>query len=305
MMMQHVNGFRVALAYKVARHLIERRQAQRAQPQTSVDRDGVTADWHLYADWRYNALRDQFVEYFGVDSVKDKIALDFGCGDGALCSVLLDAGAAKAHGVDLDEKSLARFSDRLQSYGGEKRPTFSRSTTADRIDEADASYDVIFCMDVLEHVMEYRAIMREWHRVLRPGGSVNIWWQPYWHPFGHHVYDWVPIPWAHAFLDDDELNEVCARIVDWAGFDAPIWDRNPDGTRRNRFRVATGTTGFLNKLTIREFERQCADARLTIARREFVPFAGRARRASALLTHVPVARDFFMACAVYRLVRED
>jgi SAM-dependent methyltransferase len=299
-------GLRVNLAYRLARHLVARRQARTGSHNPSAAwHPAVTKDWRAYADWRYATLRRQFDRYFGADTVKGKDALDFGCGDGALSTVLMDAGAARVHGIDLDERSLAQFAERLTRYTGERRPTFSRNTTATKISEPDQTFDAIYCLDVVEHIMDYRPIIHEWFRVLRPGGSVYIWWQPYWHPFGHHAYDWVPIPWVHALLSDGEINEVCARIVDWPGFDAPVWDLNPDGTRKNRFRAAGAGSNFLNKLTVHEFERHCGEAGFTLQRREFHPFTlpQPAKAISGLLTNVPLARDFFMACAVYQLAR--
>jgi SAM-dependent methyltransferase len=292
-------NIRTELTYRLARWLIARRQSR---PHSDTE---VASDWGAYGDWRALALRNQFDENFrGTALGKD--ALDFGCGDGALCSVLLGAGAKSAHGVDLDTKSLARFAERLTRMNGAKRPTFSRSESTSSIDEADRSFDAIYCLDVLEHISDYAPIIREWYRVLRPGGSVYIWWQPYWHPYGHHVYQWLPVPWAHAFLSSKEMTEVCARIVDWPEFKEPVFDRHPDGSRRNRFREpGADGDGFLNKLTVREFEGRCRGAGLTIKRRDFHPFTmpQPAKAISVALTKVPRVRDFFTACAIYELVK--
>ena len=296
----------VNVTYWAARRLVASRQA-RQTPKKVIDAEwhaDVSADRDAYADWRYRTLHHQFTQYFGAESAKGKVALDFGCGDGALCIALMDARAERVHGVDLAERSLAQFAKRLSGYTGERRPTFSRSTSPVTIDEPDETYDAIYCLDTLEHVIDYRAIILEWHRILRPAGCVYIWWQPYWHPFGHHRYDWMPIPWAHAFLTEQEMDDVCAKIVDWPDFNAPIWDRNPDGTRKNRFRVP-GAGNFLNKLTTLQFERTCRDVGFLLKRREFYPFTWPqpAKAISALMTKVPIARDFFMACAVYQLMR--
>lgn len=292
-------NIRVDLTYSLARRLVARRQARHGAI-------AVAADWESYAEWREQELRNQLINGFGAESVKGKVALDFGCGDGALCTLLMDLGAQEAHGVDLSQVWLDRFEKRLQQYKGDRKPTYSLSSSSKRIDQPDRKFDAIYCFDVLEHVIDYRESIGEWHRVLKPGGSVYIWWQPYWHPYGHHVYDWIPIPWAHAFLDDHEMREVCARIVDWDGFDPPVWDRNADGTKKNRFReVHAGNNNYLNKLTVREFESACKQVGFKFARREFEPFGmpQPARAISAVMTKVPVVRDFFTACALYELVR--
>ena len=292
------DSLRVNVAYKVARHLVARRQSKSGGI-------AVAANWDVYGHWRDKVLRAQLIDGFGPHVAIGKVCLDFGCGDGALSTTLMDAGAESVHGVDLSEQCLQRFAERLARYPGNRRPTYSRSTIARRIDLPDQKFDAIFCFDVLEHVMDYREIIFEWFRVLKPGGSVYIWWQPYWHPYGHHAFDWIPIPWAHVFLDRADLSEVCARIVDWDEFDAPIWDRNEDGTKKNRFRETDRGDHFLNRLTVRVFERICMDAGFKFSHREFQPFSmpGPARAISGLMTKVPMARDFFTAFTVYELQR--
>jgi len=291
---------RVDVAYAIARRIIERRQAG-----GRADQGEAVASWEAYAAWRYNGLRARFRQFFD-ESANGKDVLDFGCGDGALCFVLLESGAKTAHGIDMDEMVLARFAERLASHDGERKPTFACSTVPSRIDCPDQSFDAIYCLDVLEHIMDYKPIIGEWYRVLRAGGSVYIWWQPYWHPFGHHAYNWIPIPWVHVVLSDAEMTEVCARIVDWDCFDAPICDRNSDGTKKNRFRMPADGKGFLNRLTVHEFETCCAEVGFRLARREFIPFQQQpARTASRILTRIPRIRDYFMACAIYELQRPN
>ena len=224
------NSIKVLLAYQVARRLVARRQKR-----TGIN-NATAADWKTYFDWRYKSLKAQFTQNFGAGSVAGKDVLDFGCGDGSLSIILADIGARSVHGIDLDERGLAKFSERLKQYTGECRLTCSRSSSGKKIDLPDQSVDCIFCFDVMEHVIDYREIIFEWRRVLRPGGKVYIWWQPYWHPFGHHLHDWIPIPWVHTLLNEEEMDEVCARVVDWPEFKPSVWDQNPDGSRKNRFR---------------------------------------------------------------------
>jgi SAM-dependent methyltransferase len=285
---------RVNLAYKVARHLVAKRQAKNGGPRSEA------RGWNAYAEWRYAALKAQLSETFGHQTAVGKDVLDFGCGDGALAVTLLKIGAKSVHGIDVDERGLARFAERLKKHTG-PAPTYSKGEYS-RINLPSASYDAIYCFDVLEHVMDYKNIIPEWLRVLRPGGSVYIWWQPYWHPYGHHAYDWLPIPWAHRFLNDEEFREVCARIVDWPGFDAPLWDRRADGSIRNRFREPSNG-GFLNRLTIGEFEAVCKKAGFTFAQRSFTPFSmpQPAKAISSLLSKIPTTRDYFTSVALYEL----
>ncbi len=296
-----VFSVKVALAYQIARRLVARRQAKHGV------NNATAADWQAYGAWRDRQLTQEFDEQFGAETARGKEVLDFGCGDGQLSVALMKRGAKRVHGVDLDEQGLARFADRLRREGDGALPTFSRSESGERIDLPDESFDAICCFDVMEHVMAYREIVREWRRILRPGGRVYISWQPYWHPFGHHSSDWIPIPWVHVFLRDPELNEVCARVVDWPDFQPSVWDQNPDGTRINRFRVAGAGDNFLNKLTTGEFERVCRSSELSIVRREFRPFSlpQPFKGISLMGTKIPVVRDYFTGYAIYELARRD
>ena len=42
----------------------------------------------------------------------------------------------------------------------------------DHIDQPSASWDVVFCNHVLEHVPDYKRALRELYRILKPGGSL-------------------------------------------------------------------------------------------------------------------------------------
>ena len=294
-----MDGVKVRVAYAIARRLVARRQAVQG---VAVQ----TTSWDAYAEWREDSLRKQLLDCFRDHSPRGKVVLDFGCGDGALCVTLAALGAASVHGVDIRQDNLSKFAERLALYEGNPRPTFSLSRSPKKIDEPSEKFDGIYCFDTMEHVMDYAEIISEWHRILKPGGSVYIWWQPYWHPYGHHATPWLPIPWAHVVLDNTEIHEVCARIVDWEGFMPPIYDQNPDGSKKNRFRAQGVTDDYLNKLTVREFETICSKVGFCFAKREFRPFGlpQPAQAISKVMTAIPIARDYFTACAIYELHKD-
>lgn len=91
-------------------------------------------------------------------------ALDVGCGTGALVQAL--GGIATAHGVDESEIALA-----LCRKAGLVRLT---RASAERLPFTHSSMDVVTSLDVLEHLHDDVAALREIHRVLRPNGVLVL-----------------------------------------------------------------------------------------------------------------------------------
>ncbi len=93
--------------------------------------------------------------------------LDVGCGEGAFTAELARAGALPV-GVDVAEEPLRRARAR--------HPELElRLVDADGAWElADASFDVVWAGEVIEHVLDTAAWLSEVRRVLRPGGRLLL-----------------------------------------------------------------------------------------------------------------------------------
>lgn len=90
--------------------------------------------------------------------------LDIGCGAGYHVRHLARK-AAKVVAIDVDPVALPIARRRVRS----SRTTFLRYD-GDRLPFADASFDAVSMLDVLEHVKDREALVAEIARVLRPGG---------------------------------------------------------------------------------------------------------------------------------------
>ena len=90
--------------------------------------------------------------------------LDVGCGTGANLLMLSEYGDAE--GVDISEDALAfcreRGLEKVRLGAGEKLPY------------ADGTFDLVTALDVVEHMDDDLAGLREMRRVLRPGGRVLL-----------------------------------------------------------------------------------------------------------------------------------
>jgi SAM-dependent methyltransferase len=70
-------------------------------------------------------------------------------------------------GIDVNEAYIRRAA---RAGGGAR---FLRAA-GERLPFADAAFDAVLCLDVLEHVADERAILCEIARVLRPGGALIV-----------------------------------------------------------------------------------------------------------------------------------
>lgn len=118
----------------------------------------LRAESRLLGPWVLDAVRTQY----GDESVR---VLDIGCGAGFLTNRLANAGLSVT-GLDLSQESLqvaARFD--------ETKSVEYLAGDAHALPFEGATFDVVTCMDFLEHVDEPKAVIAEASRVLRPGGK--------------------------------------------------------------------------------------------------------------------------------------
>jgi len=255
-----------------------------------------------YREWRDSDLRTQFLANFDEEDLRDKDVLDFGCGEGGLSFLAADFGARSVIGVDLNEQLVHSALVRLAQGNGASSIKFVVGSDSKSIGLPDTSMDVILCFDVLEHIMDYREIFREWCRVLRPQGQVFISWVPWFHPYGHHIQSLVPLPWVHALFSDKTLLDVCARIYDLPEFRPRLWDLDGDGKKRpNKWR-AMDALPEVNRLTITNFERVCKQSGLTIEWRKTSGIqAAHLAAVTGMLAQIPHVQEFFCSQVVYKL----
>jgi SAM-dependent methyltransferase len=98
--------------------------------------------------------------------------LDFGSGDGTfLALTMMSADApAVATGAELTREVV---DDCRHRYRDEPRLQFLRVTDLDTQVHARA-YDAVFCMEVLEHVVDWNPVIAQMARLLAPGGKLIV-----------------------------------------------------------------------------------------------------------------------------------
>lgn len=125
-----------------------------------------SAFWDVQGPYRtlhqINPARLQFVERFVV--LSGLRVLDVGCGGGILSEALAERGASVL-GIDLAESALQAAEAHRAGQAVEYRLESSHETAA-----RGEVFDVVTCMEMLEHVADPAAVLRDIHALLKPGG---------------------------------------------------------------------------------------------------------------------------------------
>jgi 2-polyprenyl-3-methyl-5-hydroxy-6-metoxy-1,4-benzoquinol methylase len=100
---------------------------------------------------------------------RDKHFLEVGCGEGFLLKVAHDSGY-RVKGIDFSDFGLKRFNPEMASHMEAGSPF----EILERIVKDGERYDVCVIQNVLEHVIDPRALIDQLRRLLRPGGVAVI-----------------------------------------------------------------------------------------------------------------------------------
>ena len=149
--------------------------------------------------------------------------LDAATGTGvvALAAAKAAGPGGRVVGVDLSEEMLAR----ARQKAGDAGMGWVEFITGDatRLDFADGSFDFVFCSSALFFMPDMLAAVKEWRRVLRPGGWLEI--CTFSDTFLQPLRDmWVDCERRNgvkpAYLPIDRLQEpaACRNLLDTAGF---------------------------------------------------------------------------------------
>jgi 2-polyprenyl-6-hydroxyphenyl methylase / 3-demethylubiquinone-9 3-methyltransferase len=126
---------------------------------------------------RFGYFREVLLERLRIDP-SGKEALDIGCGGGLLAEEFSRLGC-RVTGIDPSESSLQTARVHAQQSGLDI--SYLRATGED-LQLESASFDIVFCCDVLEHVDDLSRVIAETARVLKPGGiyffdTINRTWR--------------------------------------------------------------------------------------------------------------------------------
>lgn len=114
-----------------------------------------------------NPLRLGWID--GKASLAGKKVVDVGCGGGILAESMAAAGA-EVTGIDLSEKPLSVA--RLHLFESGQKVDYRLISAEALAAESPASFDVVTCMEMLEHVPDPASTVAACAALVKPGGHV-------------------------------------------------------------------------------------------------------------------------------------
>ncbi|WP_436932702.1 class I SAM-dependent methyltransferase [Halosimplex halobium] len=187
-----------------------------------------------------DAQRDRWLavlrEWVGADPGR---ALDVGCGTGVVALLLADLGH-EVVGVDAAPAMLAQA--RAKSRGTDRSLAVLQGD-AESLPLADDSVELVTARHLVWTLPNPRAALREWQRVLEPGGRLLLiegcWDHP--EPWAEYeqvhdelpLYDGRPPEALRDILHDEGVRAIATESL----MDPVLWGRDP----RHEYYLMTGT----------------------------------------------------------------
>lgn len=117
-----------------------------------------------------NPVRLSYIE-MRVGALAGKRVLDVGCGGGLLSEALCRRGA-NVTGIDLGASTIEIAE--LHALESALAIRYLKQSAEEHAAQEPGSYDVVACLEMLEHVPDPTSVLRALHALVKPGGHVVL-----------------------------------------------------------------------------------------------------------------------------------
>ena len=115
-----------------------------------------------------NPLRLKYIQKHSGDLAGKKI-IDIGCGGGILSDSMAACGA-NVTGIDMGEAPLSVA--KLHQLESGQKVDYIQTTAEEIAEKHPASFDVVTCMEMLEHVPDPASVISACAKLVKPGGDL-------------------------------------------------------------------------------------------------------------------------------------
>lgn len=139
----------------------------------NIDHDAINQfdqqakDWHQQPLTIINTVRLKFIEDACGGSIKGLKIADIGCGGGILSHAMAKQGA-KVTGIDMAPKLIELA--KQQADADNLKVDYKLMTAEELAEKKTGQFDVVTCLEMIEHVPKPKAIIKACAKLLKPGG---------------------------------------------------------------------------------------------------------------------------------------
>ncbi len=98
--------------------------------------------------------------------------LDVCCGSGGPTMYLAGQSGCQAMGIDSNAQGVAHARSSAEQRNIADQVSFAEVDANERLPFPDASFDVLVCLDAINHLADRRRVLTDWVRVLKVGGRL-------------------------------------------------------------------------------------------------------------------------------------
>ena len=120
--------------------------------------------------WHTADEQQKFVTW--LDIGPSSRVLDVACGSGGPAVRLSRITGCDILGIDNHQQAIDIANNLARGEGVEQRARFNRMEATPPLPIPDSSFDVVVCIDAVNHFPDRPRVLAEWARLLRPGGRL-------------------------------------------------------------------------------------------------------------------------------------
>lgn len=137
------------------------------------DSNGPFRPLHRLNSVRLSYFKQQICKHFdrdekALDSYKGLDILDVGCGGGLVCEPMTRLGATVT-GIDADENAIEVAKDHATDHG---LAINYQATTSDALAQTGKKFDVVFGLEIIEHVSDHNIFIKSLTDLCKPNGLI-------------------------------------------------------------------------------------------------------------------------------------